>query len=150
MPVLCPLAGGAFAYFAPLQTTPNVVGDVLVGAGIGLLGGLSVYGVLHPLCCHTRDHHYEPKRKGYINKDGVFVESQITTFYTKADAQDNEKSVERTSMKLEKKKEKQTAETKEILEKGTEGIRREKLGLTPKKVVEQDKVVEQESSNLVQ
>jgi hypothetical protein len=144
MPVVCPLVGGAFAYYAPLHTTTNVVGDVLVGAGLGLLGGLSVYGVMHSLCCHTHDNPSEPKRRGYINKDGVFIETQVTFFYNKADAQDNEKSVERTSVKLEQKKKKQAEETKEILEKGTEGIRRDKLGLDQKSDVEKNDA-EQES-----
>jgi hypothetical protein len=149
MPVVCPLAGGAFAYFAPLHIGWNEVGDVIVGAVFGLLGGVTIYGVMHPLCCHTHDHHYEPKRKGYIGKDGEFVETQVTFFYNKADAKDNEKSVERTSMKLAVKKEKQATETKEILEKGTEGIRREKLGLDKKKVekenINEENVEEQES-----
>ena len=103
---------------------------IVIGSALGLTGGivLSCFGLVLLDCIVVVA---EPVKRFTRDTDtvsGVSRATGIPVYYKKQDVDEHERSTQKVAEKYDAKRQKEEAETKEILEIGTVGIREKKLG----------------------
>jgi hypothetical protein len=134
LPAITPIGGAVAAYFLSASGMyaesarfgTYIIQDSIVGGAMGFFGGvaLSLAGRIALYHVTVED---DPAHKDKRRADGTYVQSKALKVYDKSDLEDHNKSVQKMASKYEEKAKVEKAERSQILEVGTEGLKRQKM-----------------------
>ena len=106
----------------------EILQNVAIVSAMGLTSGMALtcFGLaaLH----HVSVEEDSPDRQARHMSIGTFIPTRFKTYFKKKHVEEHEKTTQKATAKYDKKRQEEKAETKEILEIGTEGVRAKKFG----------------------